>query len=184
MNDNLIKAMTDKKRPTICKQWAMPSSDTFSIKPISEFVRKYVSGEMVVVDPFAGKSSIGTITNDLNQDLPTTYHMGALEFLQMMGDACADAVLFDPPYSPRQASECYKRYGREYLTSEVTNWSYWRKCKDEVARITKMGGVVLHFGWNTNGCGKSRGFEQIEILIVSHGGGHNDTLCLAEKKIG
>ena len=140
MNENLITAMTDKKDLPICKQWAMPSSDTFSIKPISEFVRKYVSGGMVVVDPFAGKSSIGTITNDLNQDLPTTYHMDALEFMQMIGDGCADVVLFDPPYSPRQASECYRRFGREHLTGEVTNWGYWRKCKDEVARITRRGG--------------------------------------------
>ena len=54
--------------------------------------------------------------------------------------------------------------------------------KNEIARITKPGGVVLSFGWNTNGIGKKRGFDQVEIMIVDHGGAHNATLCLAENK--
>lgn len=48
----------------------------------------------------------------------------------------------------------------------------------------KPGGHVLSFGWNTNGMGKENGFVQKEILIVSHGGWHNDTLCLAEERDG
>ena len=160
----------------------MPNAATFSVKPIEDFVRRYVRDGMVVVDPFAGASKFGTITNDLDGDAPTDCHTDALDFLRSIETGAADAVLFDPPYSPRQASECYKRNGRELLTAKVTNWAYWRQCKDEIARIVKHGGYVLSFGWSTNGCGNSRGFEQIEILIVSHGGGHNDTLCLAEKK--
>lgn len=42
--------------------------------------------------------------------------------------------------------------------------------------------IVLSFGWNTVGMGKNRGFEIIEIMLVCHGGAHNDTICLAEKR--
>jgi hypothetical protein len=31
--------------------------------------------------------------------------------------------------------------------------------------------------------GKNRGFEIVEILIVAHGGHHNDTLVTVERKL-
>lgn len=46
----------------------------------------------------------------------------------------------------------------------------------------KPNGICLSFGWNTNGVGKKREFEIIEILVVAHGGSKNDTLCTVEKK--
>ena len=54
---------------------------------------------------------------------------------------------------------------------------------DVLARKIKIGGLAISCGWNTNGVGKTRGFRMIEILIVPHGGGHNDTLVTVEEKI-
>ena len=34
---------------------------------------------------------------------------------------------------------------------------------------------------NTNKLGKTKGFEIQEILLVPHGGWHNDTICTVEK---
>lgn len=45
------------------------------------------------------------------------------------------------------------------------------------------GGKVISFGWNSCGIGKTRGFEIERILIVCHGGHHNDTICTVEKKV-
>jgi hypothetical protein len=59
----------------------------------------------------------------------------------------------------------------------------WAEERDVISRILKPGGVVLSFGWNSNGMGKGRGFEIEEILLVAHGASHNDTICLAERKI-
>ena len=42
---------------------------------------------------------------------------------------------------------------------------------------------MLSFGWNSGGIGKSLGFEIIEILLVAHGGAHNDTICTVERKL-
>ena len=77
--------------------WAMPNSNTFSIKPIKAFVERYVSDRQVIIDPFARNSIYGTITNDLNPEFATAYHMDAIDFLKMLEDNSVDCVLYDPP---------------------------------------------------------------------------------------
>lgn len=163
--------------------WAMPNSKTFTIKPIKEFVERYIQGRNIIVDPFANESNYGTITNDLNPEFNTDYHMDALAFLKSLDSNSVDCVLYDPPYSITQAAQCYKDYGKEKLETNVANMKYWGDCKNEVARILKKNGIALTFGWCTNGIGKNRGFEISEILIVAHGGSKNDTLCTAEIKL-
>ena len=165
----------------ISREWAMPNSRTFQIKPIKEFVERNLENRSVIVDPFANECKYGTITNDLNPDYSTDYHMDALDFLKMIPDESVDAVIYDPPYSLRQVSECYKNVGIA-VTTETTQASWRARHLDEIMRVLKVGGVVLCFGWNSNGIGKTRGFELLEILIVPHGGSHNDTICTCEVK--
>ncbi len=160
--------------------WAMPNRLTFKIKPIKELIEKYIAG--AVVDPFANNSKYGTITNDLNPEYNTDYNLDALTFLKILNDEVADVVLFDPPYSISQAAECYKSYGKMKLEKNVANMGYWGDCKNEVARITKTGGVVVICGWSSNGIGINRGFKMQEILLVAHGGSKNDTIITVERK--
>ena len=167
---------------TIQKRWAMPNGNTFTIGPIKEFVEAEVVKGGVIVDPFANNCKYGTITNDLNPEYDTTYHMDALEFLKSLGSNSADLVLYDPPYSITQAAQLYRDYGKDKLEVSVANMRYWKLIKDNIARILKANGRVMCFGWNTNGLGKCRGFEMTDILIVSHGGSKNDTLCTLEYK--
>jgi hypothetical protein len=56
-------------------------------------------------------------------------------------------------------------------------------CKDSMKEILKTGGFAICFGWNSGGMGVTRGFELVEILLVAHGGAHNDTIVTIEKKI-
>lgn len=65
----------------------------------------------------------------------------------------------------------------------TTQASYWSKQKEQIARIVKPNGVVISFGWNSGGIGKKYGFEIEEILLVAHGGWHNDTIVTVERKI-
>ncbi|GAH81276.1 unnamed protein product [marine sediment metagenome] len=51
-----------------------------------------------------------------------------------------------------------------------------------MAKKIKKGGIVISFGWNSGGFGKNREFEIKEILLVAHGGNHNDTICVVEVK--
>lgn len=167
----------------INRQWAMPNANTFSITPIKELIETYIKVGGVVIDPFANKSKYGTITNDLNPAYATTYHMDALAFLEMLGTETGDLILYDPPYSFTQAAQLYASYGKDKLEVSVANMRYWSKCKDEIARVCKCGGKVICCGWNTNGIGNGRGFDLDEVLIVAHGGGHNDTLVTVETKL-
>ena len=66
---------------------------------------------------------------------------------------------------------------------ETTQASFWSNMKDEIARIAAPGCIVVSFGWNSMGMGKNRGFEIVEILLVPHGGAHNDTIVTVERKI-
>ena len=46
----------------------------------------------------------------------------------------------------------------------------------------KKDGIALSCGWNSGGIGKTNGFKLIEILLVPHGGIHNDTIVTVEGK--
>lgn len=158
----------------------MPNKNTFDILPIKEFIERN-KAEGIIIDPFANKNRIATITNDLDEQYDTDYHLDALEFLKMFDDNSVDMVLYDPPYSPRQVSECYKALGKT-VNMSTTQASYWSNHKKEISRIVKDGGKVITFGWNSGGIGKKYGFEITDILMVAHGGWHNDTLCTLEVK--
>ena len=164
------------------RKWAMPNSNTFDIKPIKELLDEEVDKEKLTIDPFANKNKIANITNDLNKDFDTNYHLDALDFLKMFDKSSIDIVLYDPPYSPRQVSECYKSFGFN-VTNDTTKASFWSNHKKEISRITKVGGKVITFGWNSGGIGEKYGFEIQRILLVAHGGWHNDTICVVEKKV-
>ncbi len=168
----------------ISREWGMPNKCTFSIKPISEFLDKYLNilpQNSLIVDPFARDSKRGTITNDIDHTTSAKYHLDANEFMQKLKPESADALLFDPPYSGRQVKELYTKLSIPIHMND-TNAGYYGKLKNSIARIIKPKGLVITFGWNTNGIGKNRGFTITEILIVSHGSAHNDTLVTVELK--
>lgn len=165
----------------INRVWAMPSKNTFSIKPIKELIARYEC-DGVSIDPFANNNKIATVTNDIDPQYDTDHHMDALEFLQSRASSSAGLVLFDPPYSTRQVSECYKALGHT-VNMETTQSTYWTKLKKEIARVTKTGGISISCSWNSGGIGQRLGFDIIEILLVPHGGWHNDTIVVVEKKI-
>lgn len=165
------------------RKWAMPSKNTFDIPPIKQLLAEEVDLSIGTwIDPFANKNKIATITNDINPAYKTNYNIDALDFLKSFKDNSVDGVLYDPPYSSRQVTECYKAVGIK-ATMQTTQGSFWRKFKDEIARIVKPGGKVLSFGWNSGGIGKKYGFEIKRILLVAHGGIHNDTICVVENLI-
>lgn len=164
------------------RYWEMPNSNTFQIKRIRKLIYQYLKRDMVSIDPFANESRICKITNDLNPEYSTDYHLDAIDFLKLFEDSSVDFILYDPPYSLRQVSECYKNVGIE-VTMETTQSSWRTKHINEIRRILKPSGIVMCFGWNSNGIGKKLGFEMIEILLVAHGGSHNDTICTVERKL-
>lgn len=166
------------------RRFAMPNAETFSIKPIGEFVQRYLAGAKVSVDPFARNRDWATYTNDINPSTSAHSHLDAEAFLaDMAGRGIAvDLALFDPPYSPRQVSEHYKAAGREVTGEDTQNGRLYKRVRDALDTLLSPGSIVLSFGWQSVGMGIGRGYLPIEVLLVPHGGGHNDTICIAEQK--
>lgn len=160
--------------------WAMPNKNTFAIKPIHDLITEELT-DGLWIDPFANQNKLATITNDLSMEFDTDYHLDALDFMKLFDDSSVDGVLYDPPYSPRQVSECYNNVGYN-VTWDTTKASFWGNHKREISRIVKLGGKVITFGWNSGGIGYKYGFEIERILLVPHGGWHNDTICTVEVK--
>ena len=180
----------------ISREWAMPSAWTFTIPPIrNNIIRKYVGNGKGWIDPFAGNNSPAEFKNDMNPARKAQYHMDAEEFCKMMASDDSkwlwyDGILFDPPYSTRQISEHYKVMSKildpakAYKVNSLdTSPVFYNRVKDAIYHKIKPGGFAISFGWNTVGFGKKRGFKIIEVLIVCHGAGHNDTLCTVEQKV-
>jgi hypothetical protein len=169
---------------TFTRIFAMPDADTFSIPPIRQFVKYYLHQSAVSVDPFARNKRWATYTNDLDPDTAAEMHMDAEQFLiKLRADGVqADLGIFDPPYSPRQISECYNSIGLAVGMEETQNGRMYKRVRDALDPIIRPGGVVLSFGWQSCGMGKERGYEIFDLLLVNHGGGHNDTICVAEKR--
>lgn len=169
-------------KPNLEHSWAMPNPFTFKIQIVQEIIKDYSKySKGLSLDPFAGKYSPADITNDLDPDSPAQFHMDALEFLQDYRERSDITLVFlDPPYSPRQFSECYKKAGKKGFNGQ--NASYLKKVKDIVAEMLPIGGIVISCGWNTTGLGLNRGFTKLLIHIISHGGSHNDTIIVVEMK--
>lgn len=177
----MAQKINNTKNIRIERIWSMPNKNTFEITPIRALIEEEVDLNNYWIDPFANRNKIATVTNDLNPEYDTDYHLDALEFLKMFEDGSVDGVLYDPPYSPRQVSECYNDVGYS-VTWDTTKASFWGNHKREISRIVKIGGKVITFGWNSGGIGYKYGFEIQRILLVPHGGWHNDTICTIEIK--
>jgi len=142
--------------------WSMPNHQTFKIPCIKQLILK----------------ELGEFYTDV---FPYPYDRDGLEMLKEKKSNSVENLAFDPVYSLRQLKEMYDDKGNS-LTHHETKY-YWKDLRDQIARVMKVGGKTISFGWNSIGIGKTRGFKITRILIVCHGGHHNDTICTVERKI-
>lgn len=170
--------------PTVTRIWAMPSAETFSIPPVRSLVQRYLADSKLSVDPFARSSNLATITNDLDPNTTAQHHLTCEEFAAFLRstEIVPDLILFDPPYSYRQAVEVYAGVGKEWTNRDQQQVGRWSTTKDILASILAPGGHVISFGWSTTGFGKKRGMRATEYAIINHGSAHNDTLVTVERK--
>lgn len=161
----------------------MPNADTFEIQPIRDFVERHWDFACVSVDPFARNFRLATHTNDINGATAAEHHLQAPEFLWLLArrGVKAKRIIFDPPYSPTRVKRAYHDAGLEVGREDTQTARLKKACRDAFRALADDGCVVLSFGWNTVGMGP--GWETLEVLIVDHGGDHNATLCMAQRKL-
>lgn len=165
----------------ISRVWAMPNKWTFQIPPIADLLARYVGDGKGWIDPFAGETSPAEWTNDLNPDRPAKYHLDALDFLSQLPGQY-QGILFDPPYSYEQMKECYASVGIEKIPGRQTT-NFYGDLRKAIESKVMINGIAISFGWNSIGMGKTYGFELIEVVLVCHGGAHNDTIVTVERKV-
>lgn len=166
---------------TMNRVWAMPNKHTFLIKPIADLINRYVGDGKGWIDVFAGFHSRAEVRNDINPDTNAQYHLDAEYFCKNVLFGDWKGILFDPPYSLRQLKECYQNYGKN--VSQYETRMFPQNVKEAACRCLGEGAMAISFGWNSQGFGKNMGFEILEILLVAHGRGHNDTIVVVEKRI-
>jgi len=143
------------------REFGSPNKRTFTIPPVRRLLKQEIKEPCL--DPF-----------------PYPYSKDALEYLRKVPDRSANTVLYDPPYSQRQLKESYENQGLAY-SDEMGNSGYWSKMEKQISRVLMPGGICIKFGWNSGRI--YRGFEIIRILLVCHGGHHNDTIVTIQKKM-
>jgi hypothetical protein len=121
-----------------------------------------------IADPFARNCAWGTHTNDIDPSTDAQSHMDALEWLQSLPTGEFSYVLFDPPFSSRQAQKYEAGHVNVY-----TDPGYVKKCFDEIFRILVINGNVLKLGYNSS---RPNGFEIKKGWIVNFGGNRNDVI--------
>lgn len=148
---------------------------TFKNKRVREWVEQNCEG--LVLNLFAGKYklNVNEIRNDLRLDMPCDYHMDALEFVKQWAEGCGgpkfNTIILDPPYAYRKSMEMY-----DGAVSSAFN-----QVKNHIPKILERNGIVITFGYHSNVMGKTRGFEQDHLLVMSHGGAIHDTIAIIER---
>jgi hypothetical protein len=152
---------------------------TFQVKGIRLWVEAHCKG-MWVLNLFAGPTRLKgciEITNDVDPQFPTLYHLDALDCVRMLiaKGAKFERVVLDPPYSYRKSMEMYNgnKNGR----------SRFKQICDLLPQLLEPGGQVITFGYHSIVMGKSRGFVVDEICLISHGGAMRSTIATVEEKL-
>tara|TARA_Y100000310_G_scaffold311676_1_gene358173 strand:- start:737 stop:1234 length:498 start_codon:yes stop_codon:yes gene_type:complete len=142
---------------------------TFSRKPIREWVEENSKGR--VLNLFAGKTklNLNEFRVDADETMDADVCIDAYEFMKKCGRKF-DTIILDPPYAYRKSMEMYN--GKKA--------SKFNEIKDLIPKILNKGGIVITFGYHSVSMGKTRGFIQEKILLMSHGGAIHDTIAVIE----
>lgn len=145
---------------------------TFKNNNVRKWVEQHVEG--LVLNLFAGKYHLNCkeIRNDIREDMPADYHMDALEFVKQWENGLFNTIILDPPYAYRKSMEMY----------DGAVSSSFNQVKNHIKNILAPNGITITFGYHSNSMGKTRGFKQEHILLMSHGGAIHDTIAVIERK--
>jgi len=152
---------------------------TFDIPSVGQLLGRYVNGGKGWADPFAANSRFAEWRNDLNPKSHAKYHMEAEEFIRTVLPDDLNGIIFDPPYSKRQISECYAGIGLK-ATQEDTSELFYNRVKRAFEGKVRPGGYCISMGYSTRGV---YGWEDVEMLdVVANNDGAYDILVLVQRK--
>lgn len=149
--------------------------NTFRAKTVRNWVEGYCRNKYIL-NLYAGKvklSGCREVRNDFNPEVEADYHLDAILFVDFWCGRKFDGIILDPPYSDRKSMEMYHGFKA----------SKFNQVKSQLSNILKKKGFVITFGYHSVSMGQRRGFQQVEILLMSHGGAIHDTIAVVEQKV-
>ena len=164
-------------------KWSMPNKWTFKMKPVDKFISSEILNAKKILIPFAGETRFSNAHDityiDIEEDRPKPYILG--DCRDVMEDLIKqkkkyNLIILDPPFTFFQAV-------RTYNNQKMQDISYIRNLTD---KLLFKGGIVISCGFNSTGMNSkkyNRKYEKIKLLLVNHGGSHNDTIILKERKL-
>ncbi len=168
-----MEAMKDNVEFTYLYQ--PPKRYTFEQPKLKKWIENNCEGK--VLNLFAGKVKLNVdeLRVDIDESMPTDYCMNAIDFVDMCikNNTKFDSIILDPPYNIRKSREKYEGRWIGKLT----------KIKNKLTEILNENGVIISCGYDSVGMSKKRGFKKESICLICHGGDHNDTICLKERKL-
>ena len=180
----------------LTKMTNQPFSNKHVRRILDRYLRHHNEGNFpepcVLIDPFA-RDSFTTqlpyaLTNDLNSEMPTQYHAEANEWCEWLltdrlGPNSVDLIFFDPPYSLRLLKDHYDH--EDIPLERWQTWNMFGRAKNACAKLLKVNGHFISFGYTTRGLARRRGFEkeQIHIFQSNKTPDSYDVLMTVERKV-
>lgn len=142
--------------PTVLDRW------TFSARKVRTVVEDALTGK--VLNACAGKTRLnhGTgeiVRNDINEDMDADYHIDVCVLDEHFPPASFDTTILDPPFDEGQANERYGGFHARDINS----------ARQALATLTKPGGRLIEFGWNSHGAAAFTGWTREELHIFQRG---------------
>lgn len=150
-----------------------PKRYTFEQPKLKQIIEGYCKGK--VLNLFAGmvRLNVDEIRVDIDDTTKPDFLTDSYDFVCNWHGSKFMTVILDPPYNVRKARE---KYDGRYIGK-------FRKIKQIIPKILSPGGIIITLGYDSVGMSRSHGFEKTAIILVCHGGDHNDTICVIEKYV-
>lgn len=145
-----------------------------------------------ILDPFARESfttknpqGVDTLTNDLNPDMPTDFHLEANDFAEQLLECgeLFDLILWDPPYNLTQLKRQYAGIGKELELWQTLN--PFGRAKDALVQCLRPQGSIVSLGFASRGFGELRGMSKMAIYNMDPSGTEYryNIQCVVERKL-
>lgn len=140
---------------------------TFAPDVVREWLEARLEGR--VLNLFAGGTRLRhdgeVVRNDLDESVPADTRVDARAIADRFPPGSFDTVVMDPPLSMHGSGD-------------------FERVKSAVAELLRADGVAITAGRNSAGLGSTRGFETVELCLVAHPGGADDTILVVERSTG
>jgi hypothetical protein len=126
--------------------------------------------DLPIIDLFARNCKWADITNDLDLNTTSKFHLDALDFIKLQPSSSSKLILFDPPFSHSQSL----RYDIGSTNLYAADSNKISNIYQQSFRVLCNNGIFLKLGYNSTR--PHKGFQLLSLSLVNFGGSRNDVI--------